>query len=187
MSNKTSDQTNSQSEKSRRSGVQAPAAIGRAMRHVTAAALGKVGQSFAQLLSHWPQVVGAELARKCLPTALNFPRGKNADAVLHLATNSAFALELAHQTPLLLERVNAFLGYRAISELRFDHTQLPASMTGKLVMPAVRGGAGQAMSTHTATLPEPVPAEVCQIYSGIQDPELRARLESLCRTVASAA
>jgi hypothetical protein len=34
---------------------------------------------------------------------------------------------------------------------------------------------------------EPVPPEVCQIYSDIKDPDLRAKLESLCRAVANAA
>jgi hypothetical protein len=172
----------------RRSGIAAPVPVARAVRSVASQALGKVGQSFAQLMTHWPQVVGPELAMKCLPTALNFPRGKNADAVLHLATNSAFALELSHQTPLIMERVNSFLGYRAIAELRFDHKQLPF-MEYKVVTAAVRGVSGQVQAPPaTMARPDsPISAEVCQIYSEIKDPELREKLESLCRAVASAA
>lgn len=174
--------------KIRRSGIHAPVQVARAVRGVAQQALGKVGQSFGQVMSHWPQVVGPELAQKCLPTALNFPRGKNADAVLHLATNSANALELSYQIPLIIERVNSFLGYRAIAEIRLDHTQLPSSEY-KVVNGSFRSGAGQ---SHATTPPvvrgnTPVPAEVCQVYSDITDRELREKLESLCRAVAAAA
>ena len=174
--------------KVQRSGIQAPVAVARVMRGIAQQALGKVGQSFAQLISHWPQVVGPELAKKCLPTALNFPRGKNADAVLHLATNSASALELSHQTPIILERVNSFLGYRAIATIRLDHTQLPNSAY-KIVNGAFRGAAGQSHAAKPPVVRDdamPVPVEVCQVYSDITDPELRAKLESLCRAVAAA-
>jgi len=175
-------------KKSGRSGVSAPVAVSKTIRAITQNALGKAGQNFAQLLSHWPQVVGPELAKKCLPTAMNFPKGKNANATLHLATNSANALELSYQIPLLLERVNSFVGYKAIAEIRLDHTQLPSSEY-KVVTGSFRGGAGQANTLQAPIVRDktPVPEEVCQIYSDIKDPELRARLESLCRAVSSAA
>lgn len=161
--------------------------MAKTIRAITQNALGTAGQSFAQLISHWPQVVGPEMAQKCLPTAMNFPKGKNANATLHLATNSANALELSYQIPLLLERVNSFLGYKAIAQIRLDHTQLPSSAY-KVVTGAFRGGAGQAQILQAPVVRgnAPVPEEVCQIYSDIQDPELRARLESLCRAVAAA-
>lgn len=174
-------------QKSRRSGS-GPVAVAKTIRAITENALGKAGQSFAQLISHWPQVVGPELSKKCLPTAMNFPKGKNANATLHLATNSANALELSYQIPLLLERVNSFLGYGAIAQIKLDHTQLPASEY-KVVTGAFRGGAGQANKIQMPIVRDkaPVPEEVCQIYSDIKDPELRQKLESLCRAVSSAA
>lgn len=178
---------NDNSGNKERSGIHAPVAISKTVRAITANALGKVGQSFAQLMSHWPQVVGPELARKCLPTALNFPKGKNANAVLHLATNSANALELSYQIPLLLERVNSFLGYKAIAQIKLDHTQLPQSEF-KVVTGAFRGGSGQANVLQAPIVRDnsPVPEEVCQIYSDIKDPELREKLEALCRAVSAA-
>jgi len=172
----------------KRSGIHAPVGLSRAIRSVSEAALGKVGQSFATLLSHWPQIVGAEMANKCLPISMNFPRGKNTDAVLHLATHSAFALELSHQTSVILDRVNAFLGFHAIAELRFDHNLL-ALPESKIVTAAFRGGGGQASvaKASIARNNEPIPVEVCRIYTEIKDPELRASLQSLCRAVANAA
>jgi len=167
--------------KSRRSGIQAPVAVTRSLRAVTERALGKVGQGLAQLLSQWPQIVGPDIAKKCLPTALNFPRGKNANAVLHVTTSSAFALELSHQKPKMIERINGFLGYGAIADLRFDHAHLP-STEYKRVTAAVRGGSGQAHTRNEITMP----TEICQIYDEIKDPELREKLKSLCRAVAAA-
>jgi hypothetical protein len=180
--------TNNSDQKFRRSGVAAPVAVARAVRGITEKSLGKVGQSFAQLLSHWPQIVGPELASKCLPTALNFPKTKNSDATLHLATNSANALELAHSTPMLLDRVNSFMGYKAIANIRLDHTQMPDSEF-KVVAGAFRGAAGQSQALRAPVVRDdaPVPQAVCEIYSDIKDPELREKLESLCRAVASAA
>jgi len=155
--------------------------VTRSLRAVTERALGKVGQGLAQLLSQWLQIVGPDIANKCLPTALNFPRGKNANAILHITTSSAFALELSHQKPKIIERINAFLGYGAIADLRFDHTQLP-SAEYKRVTAAVRGGNGHANTRNEVTMP----TEICQIYDEIKDPELREKLKSLCRAVAAA-
>lgn len=172
----------------KRSGIQAPVALARTVRSISEAALGKVGQSFATLVSHWQQIVGAELANKCLPIAMNFPRGKNTHAVLHLATHSAFALELSHQSPVIIERINAFLGFSAIADLRFDHTML-ARPESKIVTAAFRGTGGHTMAAPApiANNDDAVPTEVCQIYSDIKDPELRERLKSLCQAVAKAA
>ena len=172
---------------SSRSGTSAPVAVSKAVRSISEKALGKAGQAFASLVSHWPQIVGPELANKCLPIGMDFPRGKNVDAALHLATHSAFALELSHQTPAILSRVNSFLGFHAVASVRLDH-KLLATPESKMVTAAFRGAGGASQVAKPAIVREdqPLSAEVCQIYSEIKDPELRARLESLCRSVAAA-
>jgi hypothetical protein len=57
----------------------------------------------------------------------------------------------------------------------------------KIVTAAFRGGGGHSVvaSTSIARNDAPVPPEVCRIYSDIKDPEVRAKLESLCRAVAN--
>jgi hypothetical protein len=85
---------------------------------ITRAALGSRGFAEAGLLTHWPEIAGAELARGCQPDKLRFPKGERRDGTLTLRCIGALALELQHQAPHLLERINGYFGYRAIARLQ---------------------------------------------------------------------
>ena len=88
---------------------------------LTRRALGKHGFSTAALITDWHVIVGVEVAQNCQPERLAFPRGKRSDGVLHIRTSSAYALELQHIEPQVVERINVFLGYAAISRLKLIH------------------------------------------------------------------
>ena len=102
----------------------------------------------------------AELARGCQPDQLRFPRGKDGDldrsgGTLTLRCLGAMALELQHQTPMLLERINSYFGYRAVAQLRLVQGSLrrhPQRKTAKLppLAPADRA----ATEAQLAPLPE---------------------------------
>jgi len=84
---------------------------------IAAPVLGKRGFASAQLVADWASVVGAELAGKISPDRLSFPRGERCDGTLRLRVAPGFAPEVQHRTPLILERINGFFGYRAVSRL----------------------------------------------------------------------
>ncbi|HVI90440.1 MAG TPA: DciA family protein [Dongiaceae bacterium] len=85
---------------------------------VTRAAIGSRGFAEAGLITHWAEIIGPELARGCQPDKLRFPKGERSGGTLTLRCIGAMALELQHQTPLLIERINSYFGYRAIAQLR---------------------------------------------------------------------
>lgn len=73
----------------------------------------------AALLADWPAVVGEELAKLAWPIRLRFDRpSERRDGVLELACEGPAAIEVQHLAPQFIGRVNAYLGYPAVSRLR---------------------------------------------------------------------
>ncbi|MDY0883943.1 DUF721 domain-containing protein [Dongia soli] len=102
-------------KETRRGGV---AALAVNVPAITRAALGSRGFAEAGLLTHWPEIAGANLARGCQPDKLRFSKGERRDGTLILRCIGALALELQHQAPHLLERINGYFGYRAVARLQ---------------------------------------------------------------------
>jgi hypothetical protein len=84
---------------------------------IAGAALGKRGFAEAQLVAQWPAIIGESLAEGVTPDRLSFPRGERREGVLHLRVAPGLALEVQHREPVLVERINAFFGYRAVARL----------------------------------------------------------------------
>lgn len=131
--------------------------------------LGKRGFGEGGLIAEWPAVVGEEIARHAAPLKLSFPRGQRREGTLTLRVTGAFATELQHMAPQLLERINGYLGYSAIARLKIEQGRLP---------PRVRSGMHQ--------LAPLAPAEEQQMTTALQrigDDNLRQALEGLGRAV----
>lgn len=83
------------------------------------------GFANAALHTHWLEIVGARLAPYSVAERLKWPpRPAREDAsdirqpaTLMVRIEPAFALELSHQSGLVIERANAFLGWRCIDRL----------------------------------------------------------------------
>ena len=132
-----------------------------------------LGRGFgaAGILTDWPAIVGAEMARHCLPEKLVHGRGMES-GTLHLRVAGAWATELQHLEPIILERINGYFGYRAVAGLRVSQGPVPEP------------------APHT--LPEPRPLDaaaerrLAAQLAGIQDESLRRALERLGRAVLGA-
>jgi hypothetical protein len=111
--------------------------IGAAASRLTAGLADKRGWTAARLIAHWPEIVGAELARRCLPERL-VGQGRPAragsetstaprrPAALRIRIAGAAALEIQHRETEIIERVNGYFGYRAIDRLQLVQGTLPA-------------------------------------------------------------
>ena len=83
------------------------------------------GFSDQELLASWPEIVGERLAAYSSPAKVDWPRRDRAEALdrrpdpatLVVRVESAFALELQHLAPIVLERVNAYYGWRCVGRL----------------------------------------------------------------------
>ncbi|MBH68726.1 MAG: hypothetical protein CMM58_10275 [Rhodospirillaceae bacterium] len=84
---------------------------------ITDKAVAKRGFLEAAIVHHWGSILGFEAANWCWPNKLVFPKNGDMGATLHLDVRSARGLEVQHLGPLILEKVNAVFGYKAVSRI----------------------------------------------------------------------
>jgi len=107
------------------------------------ATLAARGLSEASLIAHWPEIVGLDVARFARFERLNWPpRGAKTDpesarpsATLILRIDGAFALEAQHLAKLVMERINAHLGWRCVAKVAFRQGPLPETPERRRVSP----------------------------------------------------
>ena len=98
----------------KRGGMRAAATI---LPGVTRRAFARRGFSRTAVVTEWPAIVGDALAAETIPERLVFPRGGRAGGTLHIRVGGAFATELQHLEPLVIERINRHFGYAAVARL----------------------------------------------------------------------
>ncbi len=108
----------------------------------------KFGFPAAAILTDWAAIAGPEFAAFTAPERLKWPRSaRSADenaaepgATLILRVSGAHALEVEHLRPLLIERINAMFGYRAVSDIRIVQAPLPRAKAEVRPVPRIRIG-----------------------------------------------
>ncbi|MBB6254738.1 DUF721 domain-containing protein [Nitrospirillum iridis] len=149
-----------------------PRPIGRHLNAIAGKALGPHGPAFATLLAEWDAIVGPRLASVALPLKLQFPKGRQDDAVLHLGVAGPAALFIQHEEPQILQRLNGFFGFRAVARLKLFQAP-PATNRRNRDRPAPvprRLSAGEAAALENQT-------------GGVADEGLREALASLGRAI----
>jgi len=91
-------------------------------------AFARQGFASAELVTRWEDIVGAEIAAHSEPIKLNWPRRADGeeryDGTLVLRVEGPAAIEIQHLAALICERVNRFLGWRAVGRLAFRQAPL---------------------------------------------------------------
>jgi hypothetical protein len=91
------------------------------------------GFASTEIVTRWETIVGPEIAAYAEPMKITWPRqGDPADAepaTLLLRCEGPAAIEIQHQTNVIVARVNQFLGWRAIGQVRL--TQAPLTRRAK--------------------------------------------------------
>ncbi len=85
------------------------------------AASEKRGFAVSRVLTHWAEIVGADIAQMARPVDVKYGR-QGLGATLTVLTTGANAPILEMQKEKLRERVNACYGYSAISKIRLTQT-----------------------------------------------------------------
>ncbi|MBR9650583.1 DUF721 domain-containing protein [Thalassovita aquimarina] len=137
------------------------------------------GFAVTRLLTHWPEIVGEDLAAIARPVEVKYGR-QGFGATLTILTTGAQAPMVEMQKEQLRDKVNSVYGYSAISRIRVTQT-------------APTGFAeGQAdFSYASKSAPEParpdpeIRREAAEIARGAEDQSLRAALEALAQNVLS--
>lgn len=146
-----------------------PRAISELMPEVGRTAFRRFGFVQSSVVSRWPEIVGARHARVCTPESIRFPPGEKSEGILQLVVVPAHAPIIQHVIPEIIERVNRFFGYNAVAKVKMRQGQVkpPPASKPQTAAPSLR----------------PVPLELGESLRDIGDPELRAVLESLARSM----
>ncbi|MGN1062798.1 MAG: DUF721 domain-containing protein [Alphaproteobacteria bacterium] len=113
------------------------------IRSVTRYALGTRGFSGADILESWTDIVGADLSKGVRPEKLVFEKNNRSHGTLVVKTaGGAFAMLFEHQKRRVMERINAFFGYPAVSDIKMIQGALklsaPAPVKSKKVIASAK-------------------------------------------------
>ena len=144
-----------------------PKSLGQLVGKTIADALARQGFASTGVVTHWPEIVGPEIADHAEPMRMIWPRRVHEDdpepATLVLRVEGPVALEIQHLSGVIIERVNRFFGWRAVGRIQIR--QAPLARRGRKAPP-----------------PAPDPAIVARLAAGmadIADDELRGALARL--------
>lgn len=146
-------------------------AVGGPVGTLTRPIFGRQGFAGGAMIVDWPAIVGAAVASYTLPIRVRFAKGERSGGTLEIkVANSAFATELQHLEPLILERINGYFGWAAVARLKLRHGPLPPRNQPPAPPPPLASRAQ---------------AQLTQALDRVDDPELKAVLERLGRHIAA--
>ncbi|MCY3879142.1 MAG: DciA family protein [Rhodobacteraceae bacterium] len=126
----------------------------------------KRGFASTRLLTAWKEIAGAEIARSSEPVDVRFdPRTET--VTLTLLTTGAFAEQVKMSVPVIIERVNAAYGYKAVDRIRVSQTW--KGMRAKRLSTPPKPGEARRLQELIAESP-------AIDLSGIEDAETRCSL-----------
>jgi hypothetical protein len=141
------------------------------MPQVGGMAFKRFGFAQGALVARWAEIVGVAYARHSRPEGLRFKRGQKTDGTLEVAVTGALAPMLKHVEPQLIERVNRVLGHGAVARVRLRHADVLDERADA--------------QPPAPTVPQPLSEETRSTLRDIEDPGLRASLESLAQALAT--
>lgn len=155
-----------------------PQPVGSFLNGLTKPAFEKFGFPAAALLTDWPAIAGPDIAAFSAPERLKWPQRREGalgdeklkqGATLILRVCGPRAIELQHQTSQLLERINSYFGFSAVSNIRI--LQVPMEHCG------ATGSPKPARTKRTAR------AKSAADLRGIRDERLRRALSRMAAAV----
>jgi hypothetical protein len=88
----------------------------------------KQGFASAELVTRWTEIVGADIAARSEPIKIQWVRPADGEerepGTLILRVEGPAAIEIQHSTNVICERVNQFLGWRAIARIALRQAPL---------------------------------------------------------------
>ena len=135
------------------------------------------GFAVTRLLTHWAEIVGADLAAITKPLKVGY-NSEGMGATLTLLTRAATAPQVQMQLPILQEKVNAVYGYKAIARITLTQTAPTGFSEGQVEFTVA----------PTAKVPPPDPvilAQAIHVTQGVQNDKLRSALEEMAKNILS--
>jgi len=139
--------------------------------------LGEQGLLIADLLSDWQNIVGKELSRFTLPRRLVFRKNEQINGTLEILTaNGAVALETQQRTPQIIEKINVYFGYSAVTKIKMIQNSIPENF-------AIPKNTFENVKKNLVSADEEI--YITSVVEKINNNSLRHRLADLGRAVLS--
>ncbi len=162
---------NTRTAKGKNSRGSSPRQVGKIVGGLSKRAFGRRGFLGGEIIAEWPKVVGEQMANLSCPERILYPSGKRSGGTLHLRIASgSIAVELQHLEPVLLERINGYLGYKAVEKVH-------------LIQAPVDSPDARKESTSRRVDPENL-EQLMLTLTDVDDPDLKSSLERLARAMA---
>ena len=145
--------------------------FGADVRRLIAPVLGKKGFIQADILARWTDILGAELATGVQPASLSFSKSTDGALLRVNAYSGAYAMEFNARKQQIIEKLNTYFGYRAISDIRVTQ----GGFTPKLPK-----------SAAVPSLPPEKQRQIAAETAGIENEALRAAATELGALIESA-
>jgi hypothetical protein len=110
-------------ETNKRSGRRGPQQLARDATGLLKHHLSARGFQQVEIVTRWAEIAGARLAEHCFPYRLS-PGGATG-ATLTLVADDRAALELQHQAPKLIDKINTYFGKAAVSKIKVVAGDIP--------------------------------------------------------------
>ena len=151
-------------ESNRRSGRRGPKrfaddATGLLKHHLSARGFQQV-----ELVTRWAEIAGQTLAEHCFPYRLS--QGGANGATLTLMADDRAALELQHQAPKLIDKINTYFGKAAVSKIKVVAGDIPRPVAKRAAKRPLSADEESALAARLQT---------------VEDADLRAALARLGR------
>ena len=165
--------------------------------------MAKRGFGESRVLTHWAEIVGADIARIAEPLKLNYPKdGFGADLVVLCVGANAPLVQM--QIPDIIERVNSCYGYRAITRVKVTqtrgkhgegkHASVAHSAMSQSNLPTPTGLVPSGFAEEATPFQHRTKADILRVskkqdmhraLANVQNPALKTALESLGESIFS--
>lgn len=123
-----------------------------------------------RIITDWPMIVGELVARYSQPKKLSFPKEAREHGVLLIEVyDSAFATELHFLGPLIIDKLAAYFGYKAVGSITIQHR--PASLPDEKSV----------FYEDKPELSEFEALQIVEVTNGFQDPDVSDAMQALTR------
>lgn len=148
-----------------------PKALAVSVGKVTKPIFARRGFADGAIVNDWEVIVGEQLSRHSVPERITYPRNMTTAGTLHLRIdNGGLGVALQHLQPQLIERINGYFGFQAITHIKITQGPLPE-----------RPGAGW---NRPAPLSADDKAAIARRLEGVKDADLGQALQALGQAVA---
>lgn len=115
-------------EEFKRRGYEGLAPLTKEVQAIAKPILGTRGFAEVDILSAWEDMIGKDLAKGITPEKLTFTANTRTNGTLHVrSAGGAFAMLFEHQKSRVIDRINGFFGYPAVSMIKIRQGALKLS------------------------------------------------------------